>query len=160
LTRKAAQHSMANTTATPTYPFKISVVDPAGITMVSDTAGDPVASRPLTIRRGQSYEITEAIRNANVDRNGNSFLDLTEEQQLERWKRVRWAIVHMERATRPLPFIRSSGRASPPLVLRRDIGAEPGRLGREAARTQAQVERTTTVRVDSASNPARLRRGG
>ena len=78
------------TTKTKFENFVIHGLTPSGVRVV--VSGFDYAVKGVTLYPGDTLEITEAIRDLNADRNGDSFLDLTPEQQRERWGAVRWGL--------------------------------------------------------------------
>jgi hypothetical protein len=71
-------------------PFNLYAVDPAGVNIVVYIGADAITSKAVTLRPAESIEVTQSVYEANVDRSGESWIDLTPEEQIERWGRVRF----------------------------------------------------------------------
>jgi hypothetical protein len=76
-------------TSSSKYPFTIHGVSPHGVNII--TGGGGYGTRGTTLRPGEVFEVTEEIRNLNVNRNGESFLDLDDDAQRARWGSVRFS---------------------------------------------------------------------
>lgn len=73
---------------THTFPFTAHVRG-SGLTLppVSRDAAAP----GTVMRQGEEFEVTQELYDATLDRYGDSFLDLSEAEQVARWGMVKWA---------------------------------------------------------------------
>jgi hypothetical protein len=72
------------------FPFTLWSSDPSGVTLTVFIGADAITSRGITLLPADTLEVTELIYSYNVDRNGNCFLDLTADEQIAIWGRVRF----------------------------------------------------------------------
>jgi hypothetical protein len=69
-------------------PYVIHGIDPGGVNIV--TSGQNYAVKGVLLLPGMSLEVTEKTIDANRDRNGDCFLELTADEQRARWGAVRF----------------------------------------------------------------------
>jgi hypothetical protein len=69
-------------------PYVIHGIDPGGVNII--TGGHGYGTKGVTLLPGMTIEITEAVRDLNVNRLNESFLDLDDDAQRAKWGKVRW----------------------------------------------------------------------
>jgi hypothetical protein len=69
--------------------FTIHGVSPHGVNII--TGGGGYGTRGTTLRPGDVFEVTEEIHALNVNRVGDSFLDLDDDAQRAKWGAVRFS---------------------------------------------------------------------
>jgi hypothetical protein len=79
----------------PNPPFKkLYSLDASGVNVVTALSADAITSTAVTLFPGDAIELTPAVREANSDRNGKSWIDYTDEEQLYHFGRMRWGIAN------------------------------------------------------------------
>lgn len=74
---------------TPTFPFQIFGIDPAGVTLATAQA-TIINTSSTTLLPGQSYEITERVAELNTDFFGTCWLLFSDDEQIAAYGRVRF----------------------------------------------------------------------
>ena len=126
-----------------TFPFTIHCLDPRGLNVVTLIGADAITSNGVTLQQGESIEVTQAIRDANASRDGVSWVEWSDEEQIEHFGRLRFSVgelpqnvaktleaARLDKLSRERQFLLSANpalaRATASALRLREIDAELG----------------------------------